>query len=221
MKTYITLFFMLVFVVIVLSIGYLCLENYESYSKEEVAFTIDKPYLATVKGLATKNSLEKMVEENDGMLVYKNWESFDIEVPQRILRIKEYKVHGKLKFIVEKTDHDLGPIKLPFVQEIHLDNHIFDISTKLVSPQKNIPSYNKTIQISPLFEGNNKIAQQTHVKISSELKIKKLIPIFFKKFMDDKVKQTNQKDIEQLKNNILNMSNQKSILTFKLQPQGT
>ena len=39
--------------------------------------------------------------------------------------------------------------------------------------------------------------------------------------MDDKVKQTNQKDIDQLKNNILNISNQKSILTFKLQPQGT
>jgi hypothetical protein len=216
MKKYIAILSLLLIIII----GYFCIENHESYSKEEITFTIDKPYLSTVKGLATKNSLEKMVEENDGMLVYKNWENFDIEVPQRILRIKEYKVHGKLRFTVEKTDHDLGQIKLPFIQEIHLDNHIFDISTKLVSPQKHVPSYNKTIQISPLFEDNNKIAQKTHVKISSELKIKKLIPIFFKKFMDDKVEQTNQKDIDQLKNNILNISNQKSILTFKLQPQG-
>ena len=81
MKTHIALFFTLLFIAIGCSIAYFCLENHESYSKEEVAFTIDKPYLATIKGLATKNSLEKMVEENDGMLVYKNWESFDVEVP--------------------------------------------------------------------------------------------------------------------------------------------
>jgi hypothetical protein len=193
--------------------AYFCIINHESRTELECEFIIDKPYILVVKSLATKNSMEKMIQENEGVITYKNWENFNVEVPKRILRLKEYKLDGKLRFTVEKIDHDLGHIKLPFVQELHLDNHILNIKTGLIASQKQIIVYNKVIEISPLVENETSL-QKTHVSIKSELKVKKLIPFFFKDFMNDKVKQTNQKDIDQIKNNIINISNQKSTVTF-------
>lgn len=204
------------FVTLLIAGSYLCFESHESTSREKTEFAIDKPYINVVKALATKNSLEKIVQESDGTVTQKNWENFNIEVPKRILRLKEYTVDGTLKFVVEKTDHDLGEIKLPFAQQIHLESHIFSISTKLVDPQPKVCLYNKLVEISPLVEED---MPKTHVCITSELKIRKTIPFFFKKYMDDKVAQTNKKDMEQLKANILDVSNQKNLITLKINAQ--
>ena len=75
--------------------SYFSLQNHESLSEERIEFFMNKPYVAVVKELATKNSLEKMVQENDGFVKSKEWEFFNVEVPQRILRIREYKIHSR------------------------------------------------------------------------------------------------------------------------------
>jgi hypothetical protein len=158
-----------------------------------------------VKELATKNSLEKMVQENDGSVQSKEWEFFNVEIPQRILRIREYKIDGKLKFIVEKMDADLGRLKLPFVQEMHLDNVIFTVNTELESPQKIVLLCIKKIEMSPMID-DDRMANRTHVVITSKLKVRKTIPFFTKAIMDNKVKQANLKDLDRLKANIMDAS---------------
>lgn len=198
---------------LLIAIGYLCLESHESQSTKQIEFVIEKPYLNIVKELATKNSLEKMVEESDGTVTRKNWEFMNIEVPDRILRLKAYKIDGLLKFVVEKKDHDLGDLKLPFVQKMNLDSSMLTIETKLEEPQTGIRAYEKKVEISPVTE-DKRITPSTHVSIRSELKVRKTIPFFLKKNMDDKVSETNEKDLEQLKKNITGMAEQKSIVTF-------
>jgi hypothetical protein len=210
MKKLIFIAFLLV--LLLLFIGYSCIETHESHSLEQVNFFLEKPYIAVVKGLATKNSLEKIVEENDGIVANKNWENFTVEVPQRILRLREYKLEGTLKFTVQKNDQDLGKLELPFVQKINLDNHVFSLKTSLVEPQKHVLMYEKTMEMSPALEQNS--IQGTHVSIRSELKVKKTIPFFFRNIMDERVAQANKKDAERLKNNIINSSSQKTTLTI-------
>ena len=196
--------------------GYLCLEKHESHSTETAEFTIEKPYLGVVKELATKNSLERMVQDSNGTITEKNWDSFEFEAPRRKLRLKEYKLEGTLRFTVEKKDGDLGELRLPFTQEMHLDSHVLSLHTKLSTPQEKIPAYDKKIEISPLVEEGASIPK-THVSIKSELTVRKTIPFFFGKLMDKKVAETNRKDTEQLKSNIMGIAGQKTSISFRTQ----
>ena len=190
----------------------LSLENHESSSLEKASFIINKPYLTVVKSLSTKESLEKTINDNNGKLAYKQWEAFTVEVPKKILRLREYKVEGKLNFLVEKQDKDLGELRLPFEQNIFIDNQIFTINVKLSEPQKNVIFYNKIVNITPSSEDSLK----TVVEIHSELKIKKRIPFFFANFMNKKVIENNKKDLDQLKYNLLNITESSSpIIKFK------
>ena len=197
---------------ILIACGYFCMQIHESHSSEEIEFTIEKPYLQVIKGLATKNSLEKIVEDSDGVVTNKNWENFNVEIPQRILRIRDYKIEGTMTFTVEKKDKELGELRLPFIQKINLDKEVFSLKTNLTSPQPQILAYEKIVEISPSLED---ALPKTHVSAKSELKIRKTIPFFFKEYMDKKVAETNRRDLEQLKSNIMKISNQKSVVTFQ------
>lgn len=197
---------------ILIAFGYFCMQIHESHSSEEIEFTIEKPYLQVIKGLATKNSLEKIVEDSDGVVTNKNWENFNVEIPQRILRIRDYKIEGTMTFTVEKKDKELGELRLPFIQKINLDKEVFSLKTNLTSPQPQILAYEKIVEISPSLED---ALPKTHVSAKSELKIRKTIPFFFKEYMDKKVAETNRRDLEQLKSNIMKISNQKSVVTFQ------
>ena len=197
---------------ILIACGYFCMQIHESHSSEEIEFTIEKPYLQVIKGLATKNSLEKIVEDSDGVVTNKNWENFNVEIPQRILRIRDYKIEGTMTFTVEKKDKELGELRLPFIQKINLDKEVFSLKTNLTSPQPQILAYEKIVEISPSLED---ALPKTHVSAKSELKIRKTIPFFFKEYMDKKVAETNRRNLEQLKSNIMKISNQKSVVTFQ------
>jgi len=186
--------------------------DYESCSSEKVSFVINKPYLTIIKDLAKKESLEKTIEDNDGKLVYKEWKNFVVEIPKKILRLREYKLEGKLDFVVEKKDNNLGNLRIPFEQNIHIDKQIFTIKTNLSEPQKNILAYNKVVEMGPsTLDGVG-----TQVEINSELRIKKLIPFFLKEFMDKKVKEENQKDLEKLKKNLLNITQDSSPVGYRV-----
>jgi len=184
-----------IFVIIVF---FLSFRKHESYSEESTEFIVNKPFLLVVKELSNKASLEKIIEQNDAVVINKNWDNFDITIPQRILRIREYKIDGTMMFEIKKEDKDLGEIFLPFVQQIKLDKNEFKIETKLKTPQKNVIRYYKLIEINPV-----KNESKTHIMIKSDLKIEKTIPIFFQKTMNEKVEKINKNDMENLKQNIL------------------
>jgi ABC-type sugar transport system permease subunit len=200
------------FILILIFGFYFSFIDYESYNTQEVNFVINKPYLSVVKSLATKESLEKTVEDGNGRLRSKNWQSFVVEVPKKILRIKEYKLEGKLDFVVEKEDDSLGRLVLPFEQNVSVDKDIFHIKTNLKEPQKNVTLYNKAIEITPSLEDHLK----TQVSIKNEIKIKKFIPFFLKDFMNKKVEKTNKEDLENLRLNLLRSTQDVSpIVKFK------
>lgn len=200
------------FVTILIACGYFCMNLHESHSSEQIEFVIEKPYFQVIKGLATKNSLEKVVEDGDGVVAKKNWKTFNVEIPQIALRLKEYKMEGELEFIVHQKDPDLGEMKLHFLQKMNLDKHIFSIETELAEPSPKIPVYSKKVEISPLVEED---LLKTHFLVKSEVKVRKTIPFFFNDYMDKKVADHNKKDIEQLKSNITKILGQKSVVTFE------
>ena len=188
---------------------YFSLIEHETYSAIEDNFDINKSYLSVVKSLANKESLEKTLEENDAKLQHKQWQNFTVEVPKRILKIREYKLDGKLDFLIEKNDDSLGKLNLPFEQNIIINKDVFNINTQLKSPQKNVLLCNKVITIIPAEE-------IVKVNIKSELKVKKTIPYFFKDFMDNKVKESNKNSFLKLKNNLINATEGSSpVVKFK------
>lgn len=197
---------------ILIACGYFCVEVHESHSLEQIEFTLDKPYLQVVKGMATKNSLEKIVEDSDGTVSKKNWKSFNVEMPQSVLRLREYKLEGEMEFTVSKKDRDLGELELPFVQKMNLDKNILSLKTALAQPQPKIPIYNKTVEISPSVEED---MMKTHVVAKSELKVRKTIPFFLKERMDKTVSESNKRDLERLKSNIISITGRKSVVTFE------
>jgi len=201
-------------VTIIVLTCYFSIVEHESSSLESLEFTVEKPYLVVAKGIATKNSLEKIVEQHEGVVKEKEWVKFEVEVPQRILRIKDYGLEGEIKFDVEKDDASLGKLILPFKQEVHMDKNMLAIETKLSECNQKVTKCSKKINISPSIEEKN--INQTHVEIKSELCVKKKIPFFLKSTMDQKVQESNQAEIENIKNTIMSLSNDITpILTFK------
>jgi len=180
----------------------LSITSHEYTSNEQKSFVINKPYLSVVKSMATKESLEKTVEEDKGTVTNKRWQNFTIEVPQRILRIKDYSLEGLLYFTVEKPGGDLGRLSLDFEQNISVNKNAFLVKINLREPQRNVKVYNKVIEISPLADDPLK----TQVFIRSELSVLKLIPFFFKSVMDKKVLDANSKDLESISHNIMRIT---------------
>lgn len=192
--------FLISFIVVVTISFFQCCENHESYSIKSEEFIINKPFIIVVKGLAKKDSLEKMVEENDGIVSNKYWERFDVAVPQRILRIRDYEIDSTLKFKVIKKDGDLGELTLPFVQNMHLSKNELFINTSLIESTSSVVSYDKIIEITPIDE------EKTQIKIKNEIKVKKYIPFFLKDMMNKRVEICNEKDLENMKENIFSIS---------------
>jgi hypothetical protein len=177
--------------------------DHESNSIDQISFVVDKPYLSVVKNLSKKDSLEGIVRENDATLIEKSWENFNIDVPRRVLRVKDYKISGILYFKIEKNDSFLGKMVIPFVQTVNFDRNTLKIDIKLREIQKNLIFYEKNIKITPISDEN-----KTFVEIKSELTVKNKIPFFFKDFMDKKVTENNKNDIKKLESNLKYTTNQ-------------
>ena len=96
------------------------------------------------------------------------------------------------RFVWQKNEQIEAAFRHLEKQNIHVDKNTFNINTNLSQPQKNILSYNKSVVITPSTDDS----LTTHVEIKSELKVKKLIPFFFRNLMNKKVEETNKKDID-------------------------
>jgi hypothetical protein len=184
--------------ILLISCAILCFlnENHTKRSNIKQSFEVNKPYLNILKDFSTKNSLEKIVEQNNAVLLDKKWEYLNLEVI-RIRKPRQWNVDGRLIFTIEINNSDLGKQKLEFYQDIDLKNNVMIIKNGLVSPGKSIILCEKTIKF---FE---KDKDKTLVEIESKLEVKKLIPKFFIETMDKKVDENNLKEVENLKNNIL------------------
>lgn len=185
--------------ILLISCAILCFlnENHTKQSNIKQSFEVNKPYLNVLKDFSTKNSLEKIVEQNNAVLLDKKWEYLNLEVI-RIRKPRQWNVDGRLIFTVEVNNSDLGKQKLEFYQDIDLKNNVMIIKTGLVSPGKNIILCERTIKF---FEKDQK--DKTLVEIESKLEVKKLLPKFLIKTMDKKVDENNLREVENLKNNIL------------------
>lgn len=191
------IFFIFLTIVIFSIFVFFSFVKHESSNKENISFILEKPFLTVVRELANKNSLEKIVEENEGVVTSKYWEEFKIDVPDRIIRLREYQIDGLLKFKVLKNDDDLGKLLLAFEQKMHLDKNQLLINTNLEKPEGSVVGYSKTIQIEPIKESKTKIV------LSNQIVVQKTIPFFFAETMNKKVKIANEKDLENLKQNIM------------------
>jgi hypothetical protein len=182
--------------------------NNVSTSCIEQSFVLDEPFLMLIKDLAKKDSFEKIIEQNDAILVDKTWNYLEIDLPKKILRIREYQMNGELKFTIQKHDESLGNIELKFIQIIHLDKDLLKVNIHLIKEHKNVILYNKILEIRPMNQ------YSSNIYIKSELKIKKFIPFFAKNYMNEKVKKNNEKDVILLKNNLKKLT--KSQIKLKL-----
>lgn len=201
-------------VTVIVLVCYFSIIEHKSSSTESIEFVVEKPYLVVAKGIATKNSLEKIVEQQEGVVKGKEWVKFEVEVPQRILRIKDYSLEGEMKFVVEKNDPSLGKLVLPFEQQINMDKNILKIKTKLCECNEKIQDCSRLIEITPQIDKES--IHATNVKITSSLKVVKEIPFFLKSTMDQKVEENNKSELENTKNTIMSLTNDITpVISFK------
>ena len=179
-----------------------CFTSHIASTQDTTFFIIEKPFIEIFKKLANKNSLEKIIQQNNDTLVDKNWEYLNVEII-RILKPKSWTINGKMNFTVD-TNNDFKT-RLHFNQFVDYSQGILQIITKLETPDKNILICEKTIQI--IDQINN-----TKVNVKTTLVVKKYIPKYFVKLMDDKVKEHNLKDIQKIKDNLINITKNKDTL---------
>lgn len=179
-----------------------CFTSHIASTQDTTFFIIEKPFIEIFKKLANKNSLEKIIQQNNDTLVDKNWEYLNVEII-RILKPKSWTINGKMNFTVD-TNNDFKT-RLHFNQFVDYSQGILQIITKLETPDKNILICEKTIQI--IDQINN-----TKVNVKTTLVVKKYIPKYFVKLMDDKVKEHNLKDIQKIKDNLINITKNKDAL---------
>jgi len=184
---------------VLLTISYFCFKNHESHSLKKIEFVIEKPYLNLIRNLAKKDSLEKIIEKNGIEITNKKWHEFIVDVPDRVIRLRQYKLEGHFEFTVVKKDNYLGKLILPFEQKTLVDFQDLIIKTKLIKPNDFVTFCEKKIKIYP----KNKM---TAIEVSSEIKIKKFIPFMFEELMDKKVNEFNEQDINNFKENLINIS---------------
>ena len=192
--------------ILLLSAAILCFLNETHTTESDIkqSFEVNKPYISVLKDFSTKSSLEKITEQNNAVLLDKKWEHLNLEVI-RIRKPRQWSVDGRLIFTIETKNSDLGNQKLEFFQNISLKNNIMLITTGLTTPGKNIILCERTIKF---FENDQK--DKTLVEIESKLSVKKLLPKFLIKTMDKKVKENNLKEMENLRNNILEATKEDS-----------
>ena len=179
-----------------------CFTSHIASTQDATFFIIEKPFIEIFKKLANKNSLEKIIQQNNDTLVDKNWEYLNVEII-RILKPKSWTINGKMNFTVD-TNNDFKT-RLHFNQFVDYSQGMLKIITKLETPDKNILICEKTIQI--IDQINN-----TKVNVKTTLVVKKYIPKYFVKLMDDKVKEHNLKDIQKIKDNLINITKNKDAL---------
>lgn len=192
-----------IFIFLILTIC--CLFVKEEVAKEkQISFKINKPYFQSLRSLASKESLENILEKNNAKLVKKEWEHLDLQT-DFILRPRTWTVDGKLNFQIRKKDSNLGEIILNLSQKIDYSKDNLIIKVTLNDTEKEVKEYQNKIIIKP----QNEI---TLVEISNKIKIKKTIPFFMKNYMHEKVEEFAEKDLETISENIKEQINKKKSL---------
>ena len=143
-----------------------------------------------------------IIQQKNDTLVDKYCVYLNVEII-RILKPKSWTINGKMNFTVD-TNNDFKT-RLHFNQFVDYSQGMLKIITKLETPDKNILICEKTIQI--IDQINN-----TKVNVKTTLVVKKYIPKYFVKLMDDKVKEHNLKDIQKIKDNLINITKNKDAL---------
>lgn len=187
------------FVTLVVAGFYCSMTEHNSSSTESSEFVVEKPYFSVAKTIATKKTLEKIVEKEGGLVTNKEWIKFELELPRRPLKMKEFRLEGEQNFTVSKKDQYLGNINIDLTQKIHMDKNMLGISTDLKNPHASIKKYSKTIEINPVENNIN----QTKIKIKSDISVSKKIPFFFEKSMDKRLNEINAKETDNVKKTIM------------------
>lgn len=190
----------------------LSLVDHESTDKTSLEFTVERPYLAVMSNIATKNSLERIVEQEDGVVTGKEWNKFEVEVPQRLLRIREYGFHSEMKFIVKRSDYWTGFSSLPFVQDVKMNRESLLIDTSLSEDHKKLKKCTSKIEASPHLDS----LTSTLIKVESEITLRCRLPFFLKSMMERRLKDYNEKRVNEMKEGIiLIVHDQSPVITFK------
>lgn len=197
-------------VVVVSLVFYASLVQHDSHDESYLEFRLEKPYSAVASGIATKNSLERMVEQEEGSVTGREWIKFQVEVPQRLFRVREYGLSGEMKFNVTRPQDWSGT--LPFVQKVKVDTGRFVAETGLAESAKSMPLCTTRIELFP----DPASPYATTVMIRGEISISRKIFFFLRGVMDKRLKEYNERRLHRMKDCIMSITEVKSpVITFK------
>jgi len=137
-------------------------------------------YLLIAKNLASKNTLEYVAELQNADIESKKWLNFNLNTPN-ILRPRSYEIDGLLSFAVKKPILYIFSKRFYFLQNVIIDWHTINLSTKLKEKDFFLQTLNKRIIIQ-------RLENSTRVTVEDDIEIFYIAPFFMKNYIDNNIK---------------------------------
>lgn len=176
---------------------------YQNVSSSEInaSVLVDQPYKITIRELLSKDSLELLAEKNNISILKKEWKNLELEIP-RILRIRQYKVSGEMFIKARIEDSYFGNLLIDLCQDIDLNKDFLRIKVTMLPNEIGVTNFEKVIDIANLDD-------KTKIVVQSKIEIEKSIPFFAKDFMQNKVDEFNQQDVDKFLNGLVEIITRK------------
>jgi len=136
--------------------------------------------LLIAKNLASKNTLEYVAELQNADIESKKWLNFNLNTPN-ILRPRSYEIDGLLSFAVKKPILYIFSKRFYFLQNVIIDWHTINLSTKLKEKDFFLQTLNKRIIIQ-------RLENSTRVTVEDDIEIFYIAPFFMKNYIDNNIK---------------------------------
>lgn len=176
--------------------------NQEVETFQKAHLTLDKNFLDFRKSLQQEDLMEKTISSLNGSILEKKWIEADVNIQRPILKNWHFKGKLNFKFTVPYEGNDF---LFHVCQDLKIDNDQIDSENNLIESIDSL-GLKKYQQKTVITKNENK----TNVYMSVHIKVKRFIPFFLKEYAQKKLDEEGIKQIENLKNSMLELSNRKT-----------
>lgn len=175
-----TILYILFIIFLTTTLFYFIFVSVEKSSYKKTSIETHEPYLKVLSKFSKKNNLEKILSSNGGTLINKNWKKFNFSI-SKIPFVSTWEIDAEGEFKIKKEGEINGTFDI--FQTIKANRNGISIKSEL----KNRNYIKKHITEIFIKKGNPVI-----IDVSNDIKYKRLIPIWMKKYLFEKVEKYNE-----------------------------
>jgi len=181
------------------------------YACKEAQEAINKDFISIRKSISQGKFEEEILKINNAKVIEKQWNNKKLFLQRPLKKDRYWEFDGTMLAKVQLNNENIGSEVVEMKHDVVVSTNQINLESSLNNPVKKIGLVNLTQKILIKPSGN-----QTVVSIKVEMKISRIIPIFFEKQAEDKVKEEVEKSLNEIINTIKNLPEPKQGIMIPL-----